>query len=196
MAEVEARASAYGLPPLRWPEGWPGNNLHADRACLVAEEQRALEQFARAALRAAFTRGIDLSDDAAVFEIAQTVGLDAGHVRERIEAPEIKQRLRSNTDEAYTADAVGVPTLRLHWRLFWGDDRLESAAASGLKAPLGEHVSGRFACDRRREMSPRASAGADFTDGGKGCRTGRSPLLLAHWLGCGSSNGSGELGVY
>ena len=85
MAEVEARASAYGLPPLRWPEGWPGNNLHADRACLVAEEQRALEQFARAALRAAFTRGIDLSDDAAVFEIAQTVGLDADHVRERIE---------------------------------------------------------------------------------------------------------------
>ena len=127
MAEVEARASAYGLPPLRWPEGWPGNYLHADRACLVAEEQRALEQFARAALRAAFTRGIDLSDDAAVFEIAQTVGLDNGPRTRAAGGPEIKERPRSNTDEAYAAGAVGVPTLRLHWRLFWGDDRLESA---------------------------------------------------------------------
>ena len=97
---------------------------------MVAEEQRALEQFARAALRAAFTRGIDLSDDAAVFEIAQTVGLDNGPRTRAAGGPEIKERPRSNTDEAYTADAVGVPTLRLHWRLFWGDDRLESAAPS------------------------------------------------------------------
>ena len=29
MAEVERRASAYGLPPIAWPEPWPGQ--HADR---------------------------------------------------------------------------------------------------------------------------------------------------------------------
>lgn len=130
IAEVEARASAYGLPPMRWPKGWPGNYLHANRACLVAEERGALEEFASAALRAAFTRGIDLSDDAAVLGIAQSVGLHADHVREQIEAPEIKERLRANTDEAFAAGAVGVPTLRLDGRLFWGDDQLEIAAAS------------------------------------------------------------------
>src|SRR4051812_50031887 len=32
IAEVERRAAAYGLPPLRWPPGWPGNGLQAMRA--------------------------------------------------------------------------------------------------------------------------------------------------------------------
>src|SRR4051794_16398194 len=27
IAEVERRAAAYGLPPLRWPTVWPGNGL-------------------------------------------------------------------------------------------------------------------------------------------------------------------------
>ncbi len=37
MAEVGARARAhvYGLPAVRWPEGWPGNSLHANRAAGV-----------------------------------------------------------------------------------------------------------------------------------------------------------------
>ena len=47
MSEVEARARAYGLPPVRWPHGWPSNYLHANRACIVAEERRQLEPFVR-----------------------------------------------------------------------------------------------------------------------------------------------------
>src|SRR4051794_5353528 len=37
IAEVEERAAAYGLPPLRWPEGWPNNTLAAMRAAIWAE---------------------------------------------------------------------------------------------------------------------------------------------------------------
>jgi 2-hydroxychromene-2-carboxylate isomerase len=130
MAEVAARASAYGLPPVRWPDGWPGNYLHANRACLVAEEEGALAGFATAALRAAFVRGVDLSDDEAVLDVAQGVELDRERVRERMAAPEIKERLRANTDEAHAAGVIGVPTLRVGGRLFWGDDQLEIAAES------------------------------------------------------------------
>src|SRR5439155_9259348 len=32
MAEVERRVAQYGLPPMRWPEPWPGNTLFAMRA--------------------------------------------------------------------------------------------------------------------------------------------------------------------
>jgi hypothetical protein len=39
MAEIDTRARAYGLPPMRWPEGWPGNYLRANRACIVAEAE-------------------------------------------------------------------------------------------------------------------------------------------------------------
>jgi 2-hydroxychromene-2-carboxylate isomerase len=130
MAEVAGRASAYGLPPVRWPQPWPGNYLHANRACVVAAEEGALDRFARGALRAAFARGVDLSDDEAVLDVAREVGLDGERMCERMAAPEVKERLRANTEEAHTEGVIGVPTLRLGGRLFWGDDQLEIAAES------------------------------------------------------------------
>src|SRR5829696_1472552 len=36
MEEVERRAVAYGLPPVRWPDPWPGNMLLAMRAATAA----------------------------------------------------------------------------------------------------------------------------------------------------------------
>jgi 2-hydroxychromene-2-carboxylate isomerase len=36
VAEVERRAAAYGLPPVRWPAGWPPNTLQAMRAAVGA----------------------------------------------------------------------------------------------------------------------------------------------------------------
>jgi 2-hydroxychromene-2-carboxylate isomerase len=128
MAEVAARASAYGLPPLRWPEGWPSNYLHANRACIVADEQGAGAEFARAALRAAFAGGVDLGEDEAVIEVGRGIGLDPDSLRERIEADEIKERLRAQTDEAHAAGVIGVPTLILGGRVYWGEDQLEIAA--------------------------------------------------------------------
>jgi 2-hydroxychromene-2-carboxylate isomerase len=38
MAEVERRAAAYGLPPVVWPEPWPGNTLFAMRAATFAKQ--------------------------------------------------------------------------------------------------------------------------------------------------------------
>jgi 2-hydroxychromene-2-carboxylate isomerase len=130
MREVEARARAYGLPPVRWPQGWPSNYLHANRACLAAEEQGRLAEFVRAALRAAFAEGTDLSDDAAVLALARSVELDADALAQRMASPEIKERLRANTEEAHAVGVQGVPTLRIGERLYWGDDQLEAAAAS------------------------------------------------------------------
>ena len=69
--------------------------------------------------------------DRCVGERLQELRLERGHMRERMSAQEIKERLRANTEEAHAAGVIGVPTLRLGGRLYWGDDQLESAAASG-----------------------------------------------------------------
>jgi 2-hydroxychromene-2-carboxylate isomerase len=130
MAEVSARAAAYGLPPVRWPVGWPSNYLAANRACVAAEEQGALELFTRAALSAAFADGAELSEESVLLGVASAIGLDADALRERMAAPEVKERLRANTDAAYAAGVIGVPTLVLDGRAFWGDDQLEIAAAA------------------------------------------------------------------
>lgn len=57
IAEVERRAAAYGLPPVRWPTGWPPNTLKAMRAAVWAERHGRGGPFARAAFRRAFAAG-------------------------------------------------------------------------------------------------------------------------------------------
>jgi 2-hydroxychromene-2-carboxylate isomerase len=128
MSEIEARAAHYGLPELRWPEGWPGHYLQANRACVAAGEHGRLEPYARTALRMAFTEGRDLSQLEQVLEAARRSGLDAAWVEERIADQELKDRLRAATEAAHARGVFGVPTLAVGERLFWGDDQLELAA--------------------------------------------------------------------
>ena len=47
-----------------------------------------------------------------------------------IEMQSTKDRLREATREAYERGVRGVPTIAVGEELFWGDDRLEDAAAA------------------------------------------------------------------
>ena len=62
IAEVERRAAAYGLPPIAWPDPWPGNTLFAMRVATFAKQTGRTVSFALAAFRQAFAAGRDLSD--------------------------------------------------------------------------------------------------------------------------------------
>ncbi len=65
-----------------------------------------------------------------VREAAPDVGLDQKEVDEATRDPEIKLALREATDAAHALGVFGVPTIAIGKELFWGDDRLEEAAAS------------------------------------------------------------------
>ena len=124
-AEVERRAARYGLPPLRWPPGWPINSLAAMRAATYAKRHGLQHEFAQAAYEREFARGEDISGVDTLEEIGASVGLDG--VREAVADPEIKRALREATDAAWAAGVQGVPTLRTGDRMLFGDDRLEEA---------------------------------------------------------------------
>lgn len=129
IAEVEKRAAGYGLPPLRWPQGWPNNTLRAMRAAVWAEGLGAGERFALAAFRRAFAEGGDLSRIEEVVQIAASVGLPAQDLPAAIELRETKDGLRQATSEAWARGVVGVPCIEVRGTIFYGDDRLEEAAA-------------------------------------------------------------------
>lgn len=131
MAEIERRARRYGLAPLRWPDPWPTNYLTAMRAATFAFSVGRGHAFVREAFRAAFQRGAQLELEAHVFDAAQRAGLDRAAVIEAVAAPIVKQALREATDSAYELGVFGVPTFAVGEELFWGDDRLEDAAAHG-----------------------------------------------------------------
>jgi 2-hydroxychromene-2-carboxylate isomerase len=129
MAEVERRASAYGLPPVHWPDGWPPNTLGAMRAAVWAGREGRGDAFARAAFRRAFADGADLTDVAVLAEVATCVGLDGAALPAAIAAPGVKDELRARTEAAIALGVRGVPTLAVAGRLVYGDDRLEDARA-------------------------------------------------------------------
>jgi 2-hydroxychromene-2-carboxylate isomerase len=128
-AEVERRARDYGLPPIHWPDPWPGNYLMAMRAATFAFAAGRGHEFTLQAFRDAFARGHDLSIPARVLDAAQDAGLDRAQVEAAAQDPRIKQALREATDAAHALGVIGVPTVAIDGELFWGDDRLEDAAA-------------------------------------------------------------------
>jgi 2-hydroxychromene-2-carboxylate isomerase len=129
MADIERRALSYGLPPMRWPDPWPADYLSAMRATTYAFSIGRGRDFVMQAYRDAFQRGLELSVADNVLSSAARAGLDADAVRAGASDPQIKQALRDATDAAYDRGVFGVPTIAIGDELFWGDDRLEDAAA-------------------------------------------------------------------
>ena len=128
IGEVERRAAAYGLPPVRWPPGWPPNTLSAMRAAVWAAREGRGDAFARTAFRRAFARAEDLADVAVLADVAAEAGLDPAALAAAIADPAVKDDLRARTDAALALGVRGVPTLAVGDRLLYGDDRLEEAA--------------------------------------------------------------------
>jgi 2-hydroxychromene-2-carboxylate isomerase len=114
---------------MRWPDPWPTNYLFAMRATTYAFGVDRGREFVLAAYRAAFQRGADLSLEEQVLDAGREVGLSAQELRAGAGEPAVKDALRQATDAAFQAGVIGVPTVAIDDELFWGDDRLEDAAA-------------------------------------------------------------------
>ncbi|HTA16051.1 MAG TPA: 2-hydroxychromene-2-carboxylate isomerase [Solirubrobacteraceae bacterium] len=130
MAEVERRAQLCGLPPVRWPDPWPSNYLYAMRAATYAFQVGSGREFTMQAFRHAFAEGNDLAIPEQVLKAAEQAGLDPHAVDDATRDPEIKLALRAATDAAHAHGVFGVPTVAIGDELYWGDDRLQDAAAA------------------------------------------------------------------
>jgi len=133
MAEVERRAAAYGLPPVAWPDPWPGNTLTAMRAATFAKQTGRVVSFSLAAFRQAFAAGRDLTDPDNVAIAGAACELHPRALLKAVATDGVKGALREATEGAAERGVEGVPALVVEGRVFWGDDRLEAAveAAAG-----------------------------------------------------------------
>ncbi|MDX6625803.1 MAG: hypothetical protein QOE56_792 [Solirubrobacterales bacterium] len=127
MAEVERRGAAYGLPPIVWPDPWPGNTLAAMRVATFAKQTGRTVSFSLAAFRQAFAAGRDLTEVDNVMIAGAACELHPRALLKAIETKSVKEALREATDGAAARGVEGVPALVVEGQVFWGDDRLEEA---------------------------------------------------------------------
>jgi 2-hydroxychromene-2-carboxylate isomerase len=130
LREVERRASAYGLPPIAWPDPFPGNTLYAMRVATFAKEIGRTVSFSLAAFRQAFAAGRDLTQPDNVMLAAAASEIHPRAIETAVGRDAVKSALREATDRAGDLGVKGVPSVVVDGEVFWGDDRLERAAAA------------------------------------------------------------------
>jgi 2-hydroxychromene-2-carboxylate isomerase len=127
LAEVERRAAQRGLPPLRWPEPFPGNTLYAMRVATYAKEIGRVVAFSLAAFRQAFAGGRDLTEPDNVLLAAAAAEMHPRAVTAAVERESVKGALREATERAGDLGVQGVPAVVVDDEAYWGDDHLERA---------------------------------------------------------------------
>ena len=134
IAEVTARAERYGVPFSRHDDLMaklmPRGSLLAQRAGIVAKEQGKLIPYSKEIMRRFSADGEDITDPSMIAATAEAVGLDGEETIRRCEEQHVKDEVKRLTQEAVDRGVIGVPTVAVGDQLFWGDDRLEEAAAA------------------------------------------------------------------
>lgn len=119
------------------PKVFPVNSVKAMRGCLwIAQDATAQAQlvpFIEAVFAAYFTRQEDISQDAVMVTVCESVGIDAIRFLTGITTPEIKNQLKANTDEAMRRGAFGSPTMFVGDDMYFGNDRLHLVKAAVLR---------------------------------------------------------------
>ena len=127
------------------PSVFPRNGLMAARVSLAAIDAGIGPAFVRAVYQANFATDSDISDPAILEKILADVTAkekpdvqtSPPHLISQAASPEIKARLKDNTEQAVALGIIGAPSFSVDHEIFWGQDRLDTAidwARAGTKA--------------------------------------------------------------
>lgn len=121
-----ARSARFAGVPMVQPAKFPIPTQNAARVFWWLHDSQAPERavaWAHAGLRAYFTRGVDLSDAAALRALVADSGLDAAAAEAAWTEPLWKERLKRENDAAIAAGVFGAPFFIIDGEPFWGNDR-------------------------------------------------------------------------
>ena len=131
LRDVERICADRGLP-FKMPESFPQRSLEAARLALIGAEEDWAPVFTRTLFAKEFGEGASLTDRAVLADALRAAGQEPGELLQRAGDPVLKQRLRTQTEEAQALGIFGAPTfITEDGEMFWGDDRLEQALAWG-----------------------------------------------------------------
>jgi 2-hydroxychromene-2-carboxylate isomerase len=147
-APVPAKARYMGKDLADWarlagltirfpPSVFPVNSVKAMRGCILLEPRGKLAAFATAAFEAYWGEDLDISQDSVLEQVCARAGVDPAAFFEGIARPDVKDRLRANTDEVIARGGFGSPTIFVGGDdMYFGNDRLPLIRAAVVRRRL------------------------------------------------------------
>jgi 2-hydroxychromene-2-carboxylate isomerase len=118
-------ARFYGVP-FRFPSRFPVVTLVAARGYYWLHGQDCVKarEFARAVFRAYWVEDRDIGELDTILHIADAVQVDRDALTTAVATPEIKERVKQETEDAIDKGMFGAPYFMVDGEPFWGADRL------------------------------------------------------------------------
>ena len=126
VGDLERYARRYGVP-FRHNPHFPINTLTLMRGALGLQmrEPDRLRPYGDAVFRAIWVDQQNMNDPATVGGVLQQAGFDAQQLLALTADPEVKEKLKTVTQEAVARGVFGAPTFFVNNQMFWGQDRLD-----------------------------------------------------------------------
>jgi len=124
--DLKRYARRYSVPYVQNPH-FPINTLMLMRGAtaLQMHEPERFRAYVDAVYQALWVDGRNMNDPATVGAVLQEAGFDARKILALTADQEVKDRLKSVTQEAIDRGVFGAPTMFVGDTLFWGQDRLD-----------------------------------------------------------------------
>lgn len=124
--DLERFARRYGVP-FRHNPHFPINTLALMRGALGLQmrEPQKMPAYVDAVFRAIWVDGKAMNEPAVVGAVLQQAGFDPQQLLVLAADPEVKEKLKTETQQAVARGVFGAPTFFVGEHMFWGQDRLD-----------------------------------------------------------------------
>ncbi len=101
------------------------NTMPLMRGALVALERGETERYSDTVFDAIWRDGLNMGDPAVIADVLAEAGFDAAAYLEGAQRPDIKEKLKEETEAAVKKGIFGAPTMFVGDKMWWGQDRLD-----------------------------------------------------------------------
>ncbi len=105
---------------------FPLNTIKLMRGCLVLKGEQ-LKKYINLVFEAYWRHNQDVTNYKVLTKILDQIDIDINKFLNQIEDTEIKEKLKTLTNDAFKKDIFGAPTYVVNNKNFWGQDRYEFA---------------------------------------------------------------------